>query len=752
VSLLITFYRLLIHLYPRPFREEFGAEMTAVFQEQVAEAAAQGPIHLIQACWREVRDWPLHCAQVHWLMRQERLAQATTMPPSWWETAGASLPYFLFAIIVSGSSLLFLFGQANGLLFSLLFSYGFIFLLLLVLIAAWWRGWPVWAAAWLGFLFFTLLLLLLPGQLTDPLSRPAQMLVGEVGLPLLWLVVLYVLLARWPRSGLVAMLPAFGITWLLYLEFVPESVTLVLTAMTWVWLGIVAIVLLRWRHHDWDVWLLYLAALVTGIIYIFAGYFLSEVPLGDGTLAGMGEDLLSELIPVLIPLVGILLLHTLRWWSQMNGGTAVTGFRLMFAGVLLTFIGLQTRLTMVRQLNFSSPENLEFWFAAVLLLGCLLLVASVGLLVKNRKQWSLASGWPFWLLIILLLLLPFLANVHWLSVAYGYGQIWLIGRLVSIFWLVAAAWLIGSFRQQLLQDLPYEKKSITSRVIQPAGAINSKKMGNMTRRQMFVLILALCLMALLLLPTTTMTILFPNNQTQPFELQNSFPLFLLMTLGLMMVAALLSSGVKLLQARARKTAVFFFILSALLLAAALRNYYWLAIWDSTNDGLGFLWLFIPIMGIFLATIGLVATLPRPAKLTAFFYLLLLPPALLLVIERTHHVDFYQLTERRAERVNQAIKAYSDHAGTYPDNLHQLTPRLLRSLSEPMIIFGQDWCYDSDGDRYQFGYVYREHWSSPNLVGHAVSSINEESDLPPLCEAEIAGLRARDPDYYSLQYR
>jgi hypothetical protein len=70
----------------------------------------------------------------------------------------------------------------------------------------------------------------------------------------------------------------------------------------------------------------------------------------------------------------------------------------------------------------------------------------------------------------------------------------------------------------------------------------------------------------------------------------------------------------------------------------------------------------------------------------------------------------------------------------------------------MIIFGQDWCYDSDGDRYQFGYVYREHWSSPNLVGHAVSSINEESDLPPLCEAEIAGLRARDPDYYSLQYR
>jgi hypothetical protein len=225
-----------------------------------------------------------------------------------------------------------------------------------------------------------------------------------------------------------------------------------------------------------------------------------------------------------------------------------------------------------------------------------------------------------------------------------------------------------------------------------------------------------------------------------------------MTTGLIMVAVLLSSGFKLLHARTRRAAVFFFILSALLLAVALRNYYWLAIWDSTYDGLSFLWLFVPIMGIFLATIGLVATLPRPAKLTAFFYLLLLPPALLLVTERTSHVDFYQLTELRAERVNQAIKAYYIQAGTYPDNLQQLTPRYLHSLSEPMIIFGQDWCYDSEGDQYQFGYVYREHWSSPNLVGYAYSAPNEESDLPPLCEAEITGLRARDPDYYSSQYR
>jgi hypothetical protein len=752
VSLLITIYRLLIHLYPRPFQEEFGAEMTAVFQEQMAEATAHGRIPLLQACWRELRDWPLHCVQVHWLMRQERLALATAMPPSWWETAMAGFPYFLFALIVSSGALLFLFGQATGLFVSLLFSYGFIFLLLLVLIAAWWRGWPVWSAAWLGFLFFTLLVLFLPGQLNDPLSRPAQMLVSEAGLPLIWMAVLYVLLTRWPRSGLVAMLPAFGITWLLYLEFVPERASLVVAALTWVWLGIVAIMLLRWRHHDWDVWLLYVAAMVTGVIYYFAGHFLSEVPLGDGTVTGTGEDLLSEITPVLIPLVGILLLHTLRWMSQMNGRTAVISYRLMLAAVLLTFIGLNTRLMMVRQLDFSWPVYLEFWLTAVLLLGCLLQVVSVGLLARNRKQWSLASSWPFWLLIILLQLLPLLANVRWLSIAYGYGQIWLISRLMSIFWLVAAAWLIGTFRPQLLQNLPEEKKSRTSTTVQPTGPANSGKMGNMTRRQMIVLIIAMFLLVILLLPTTTMSNLFPNNQVQPFELQTAFPLFLLMTAGLIMVAALLSSGFKLLHVGAHRKAVFFFILSALLLAVTLRNYYWLAIWDGTNDGLGVLWLFIPIMGIFLATIGLVATLPRPAKLTAFIYLLLLPPALLLVTERTQRVDFYQLTDLRAERVNQAIKTYYDQAGYYPDSLQQLTPRHLRSLSEPMIIFGQDWCYEGEGDQYQFGYVYREHWSNPNLVGYAYGASNEEPNIPLLCEAEIAGLRARDPEYYSSQHR
>jgi hypothetical protein len=179
----------------------------------------------------------------------------------------------------------------------------------------------------------------------------------------------------------------------------------------------------------------------------------------------------------------------------------------------------------------------------------------------------------------------------------------------------------------------------------------------------------------------------------------------------------------------------------------------LAVWDNTNDGLYILWLFIPFTGIVGAAIWLIMSLPKNAKLAAFFYLLLLPPALLLVTERSTHADFQQITEMRAERVSQAIEQYHEQTGHYPMSLAQLSsPSYLLSLSEPMIIFGQDWCYTGGFDSYQFGYVYREHWSSPYLVVHVVSTSSDTSTLSPLCESEIEALYARAPDFYDLSGR
>ncbi|MGD2050374.1 MAG: hypothetical protein PVH03_12795, partial [Chloroflexota bacterium] len=254
-----------------------------------------------------------------------------------------------------------------------------------------------------------------------------------------------------------------------------------------------------------------------------------------------------------------------------------------------------------------------------------------------------------------------------------------------------------------------------------------------------------------LLRPTTLGVLFPTDNAQPFDLGTSFPLFLVMTIALFMAAILLSSSLRLFGVGERIAAILFFILSVLLLAAALRNFYWLMVWDNTYDGLGYLWLFIPVMGVFFATIWLAFTLPKRAKLAAFLYLLLLPPSLILISGRAQQVDFRQLTEARAERVNQAIEVYFSREGHYPEELGQLTPSYLFSLSEPVIIFGQDWCYAGGGDDYQLGYVYREHWSDPRLVGRIYRATDENApDLLPFCDEEIIALQARDPSYYSLR--
>lgn len=273
----------------------------------------------------------------------------------------------------------------------------------------------------------------------------------------------------------------------------------------------------------------------------------------------------------------------------------------------------------------------------------------------------------------------------------------------------------------------------------------------MIKRQGVYLVVGLLLLLALLLPATTLAHLFPNDEGNPLALATAFPLFLTQTIGLIVVAILLASGVHRWQAGGRKTAVLFGSLALLLLVTAVRHFYWLTVWDNTYDPLNYFWLFIPILGVFFAATWLAFTLPDKTKWVSALYLLVVPILMILTSAQAQRVDFRQLTESRASRVDQAIAAYHAQHGRYPETLRQLTPRYLPTLSEPVIIFGQDWCYDGDADQYRLGYVYREHWSDPRLVGRVYNSTYTAStDLPPLCEQEITTLQARDPQYYGLR--
>ena len=275
-------------------------------------------------------------------------------------------------------------------------------------------------------------------------------------------------------------------------------------------------------------------------------------------------------------------------------------------------------------------------------------------------------------------------------------------------------------------------------------------------------------LAALFLPLSVLAEIIPNNDVHSFATNVAFTLVLIMSLALIIIAILLASGLVLYKAGYKagegkgagaqlsrqtsgRTAVVSLLLGALLLVKALHSLYWLTIWDSTTDSMIIIWLILLFMAVFFSSVLLVATLPGSAKLVGFLYLLFMPFLLMTVSAFAQRVEFRQLTEARAARVSQAIEAYHNQKGYYPHDLRQLTPQYILSLPEPVILFGQDYCYDGGGGEYRLGYVDREHWSDPRLFGRIHSSTNEEAPhLPPLCGEEISALIARAPKYYEIK--
>jgi len=266
------------------------------------------------------------------------------------------------------------------------------------------------------------------------------------------------------------------------------------------------------------------------------------------------------------------------------------------------------------------------------------------------------------------------------------------------------------------------------------------------------------------LPPSILVKLFPIQDGDPLGIQlTQLAVFSLM---LIIVALLLNSGLMLYktwqnadpvagsvengdsEAQSRHTgraAAAVLIMSVLLLVGALYNFYWFMVWDSTGDGLTYLWLPIPILAVLFSSITLFITLPEKTKLAAFSYLLLIP-ALIAVSISAQRVDFHQLTKARAEKTSQAIESYHARKDHYPENLRQLTPWYLLSLPRPVIIYGQDWCYDGGEDYYRLGYIDREHWSAPHLIGRIYQSKGEVPDLYRMCEQEAVALQKRHPEY------
>lgn len=245
----------------------------------------------------------------------------------------------------------------------------------------------------------------------------------------------------------------------------------------------------------------------------------------------------------------------------------------------------------------------------------------------------------------------------------------------------------------------------------------------------------------LLFPTSS---LMSGYEAGPFSSLIGTIVFFLPSLALVNSAFLLYSGLA--DTANHRVKNVSLGLCALLILRTLYNLYVLTLWDNTYDPLGYLWLIVPVFAALISGLMLSMALSDVKKLAGPLYTILATALLISVSALAQHVDFHRETTRRAARIVQTIESYYEREGSYPESLSQLTPWYILSLPKPMIIYGQDWCYQSGSDYYRLGYIDREHWSNPNLIGQLYKSVGDVPDIRGICLKEFTAIQNSHPDY------
>jgi hypothetical protein len=443
-------YALLLRLYPRYFREEFGEEVTAVFQYHLQQAAASSPRDALAVVGRELRDWPLSCLREHARERNRLLLLPRPLFVSGWGAVAAGVP-FLFSFVTFGLLISFV---PNLPRFMPLY-----FLAVGVLVA-WWRRWPGWVVSWLGLLIFY-------GQnwlpysffVAEPSWNSMSRLLNNLSQVMIqvgWLLVMAWVVRRWPRHGTLVFLQFLLMPWAFSLEFVSEAISAVIFSVINLLLAVTAIAIARQRSLSGDLWLMFGAALLPGALLSWGAATFS--PSMGFTLSSVPPQFLQAVASFLV----IILLQTLNAWGKENGRTPHRLTRTIAGSTWLAFFAVLALQRLV------GPSDLAAFQlrGAPILVGLWLLM--VGVTVVSF-WWLRSAGLPRFTLPFYALMLVLLPVVSWptnltimvRSFTYNKPALAHIAALIPaietadfIFFnlglvgIVLLPWMVGRVRQQ----------------------------------------------------------------------------------------------------------------------------------------------------------------------------------------------------------------------------------------------------------------------------------------------------------------
>ncbi len=194
------------------------------------------------------------------------------------------------------------------------------------------------------------------------------------------------------------------------------------------------------------------------------------------------------------------------------------------------------------------------------------------------------------------------------------------------------------------------------------------------------------------------------------------------------------------------------LLAFLLLGTLAYTVLWGSIWDQTSDGLA---------GLFLSNAGSQAAIAAGTfmafvlqgwrRLGGILFAILTPLLLLWAFNTGWDVSYHDMTERRAERIAEALEQYRQRESSYPDTLQALVPGDLLWVPQPLIFAGEGWCYEGDNDDYRLGAVYREHWGNPFISVRTYAKAGD-AEGSWSCDERLAVLEERYamPSFQEMQ--
>lgn len=146
-------------------------------------------------------------------------------------------------------------------------------------------------------------------------------------------------------------------------------------------------------------------------------------------------------------------------------------------------------------------------------------------------------------------------------------------------------------------------------------------------------------------------------------------------------------------------------LAAILMISSAYVVFWDGIWSAAHarafeDHLPFAHVLFSLI----AGVLLVLSLRGQRRLAGPVYVVLMGVVTTLALIWGWQVSAFELTERRAAQVNQAITQFQQDKGRYPASLAELTPRYLLYLPPPVVTHQGGWCYQGGEDYYRLGYV------------------------------------------------